>query len=244
MSSRIQAVPDTDAEWLEVPDAALLLEAARTFPHERQITGGRTVLPFIYPLIATLLLTGGRETEVLGLEVEGVSFDRKTIRFRPNQWRRLKTRGSNRTVPLLPQLAEILRAHVFNTDRPPSRLLFPSPSLPRAGMVNDWRKSLDAVAKRAGWAPGEIRSTMFRHTYATARLDTLDHGAPVSSWTVARELGHGSTKMIERTYGHLGEVRHRSKVVEYRIEQHRAKLGDRIRAFAVTSGKQSRSRAA
>jgi integrase len=85
---------------------------------------------------------------------------------------------------------------------------------------------------------------MFRDTYATARLQTLDHGAPVSSWTVARELGHGSTKMIEKTYGHLGEVRHRSKMVEYRVEQHRAKLGDRIRAFAVTSGKQQRVRVA
>lgn len=32
--------------------------------------------------------------------------------------------------------------------------------------------------------------------------------------------------MIERVYGHLGAQRHRSAVVEYRIEQHAAKLGD------------------
>src|SRR5207248_1943601 len=79
------------------------------------------------PLIATLLLTGGRETEVLGLEVEDISFDRKTITFRPNAWRRLKTRRSARTVPLWPQLERILRPYVFGTDRPPTRLLFPSP---------------------------------------------------------------------------------------------------------------------
>ena len=236
--------PDTEAEWLEVSDAALLLEAARTFPHDRADKGGRTVLPFIYPLIATLLLTGGRETEVLGLEVADVSFDRETVTFRPNAWRRLKTRGSSRTVPLLPQLAEILRPYVFNTNRPPSRLLFPSPYLKREGMVNDWRKSLDAVAVRAGWQAEEIRSKMFRHTYATARLQTLDHGAPVASWTVAKELGHASTKMIEATYGHLGAVRHRAEVVEYRIEQHLAKLGDRARVFALTSGKQSEVRVA
>src|SRR3989454_10965096 len=63
---------------------------------------------------------------VLGLEVGDVSFDRKTITFRPNQWRRLKTATSLRAVPLWPQLEAVLRAYVFDADRPPSRLLFPS----------------------------------------------------------------------------------------------------------------------
>jgi integrase len=228
--------PTTEAQWLEVSDAALLLEAARTYPHDRE-KGGRTVLPFIYELAATLLLTGGRESEVLGLEVDDLSFDRKAITFRPNQWRRLKTKGSQRTVRMWPQLEEILRPHVFNTNRPPARLLFPSPYVKPEGMVEDWRKSLDAVAVRAGWKAGEIRSKQFRHTYATARLQTTDRGAPVAAWTVAKELGHTGTAMIEKTYGHLGEVRHRADAVEYRVEQHAAKLGDRLsNLVAVTSG--------
>jgi hypothetical protein len=33
---------------------------------------------------------------------------------------------------------------------------------------------------------------------------------------------------VERIYGHLGTVRHRSEVVEYRIEQHEERLGDRL----------------
>ena len=45
----------------------------------------------------------------------------------------------------------------------------------------------------------------FRHTYAAARLQTLHHGAPVSPYTVMRELGHSSIQLIERTYGHLIE---------------------------------------
>jgi len=65
--------------------------------------------PFLYPLLATFLLTGGRRSEVLGLEVDDVSFDRQLITFRPNGWRRLKRRKSWRTVPLWPQLAGILR---------------------------------------------------------------------------------------------------------------------------------------
>ena len=69
---------------------------------------------------------------------------------------------------------------------------------------------------------------MFRHTYITARLQTLDRGAPVSVWTVAREVGHSGAAMIERVYGHLGEVRHRASVVEYRVRQHRRVLRGRL----------------
>jgi integrase len=206
-----------EAKWLEVHDAALLLEAART--HRRAC-----------PLLATFLLTGGRESEVLGLEVGDVSFDRKTVTFRPNDWRRLKTAASFRTLPLWPQLEKILRPYVFAANRPPSRLLFPSYRTGQEAMVTDFRKLLDAVAVRAGWKPGEIRSKMFRHSYCAARLQTLDQGAPVSEYTVARELGHGGDSMVKRVYGHLGRVRHRSKVVEYRVSQHKKVLGKRLAA--------------
>src|SRR2546427_11699704 len=74
------------------------------------------------------------------------------------------------------------------------------------------------VAVRAGWKPGEIRSKMFRHTYCAARLQTLDQGAPVSLYTVAKELGHGGEAMVRRGDGHLREVRHPPGEGEYRIE--------------------------
>ena len=136
-----------EARWLEVHEAALLLEAARTYRPAR----GDLAMPFAYPLLATFLLTGGRAREVLGLEVGDVSFDRKTITFRPNQWRRLKTAASLRAVPLWPQLEAVLRAHVFDADRPPSRLLFPSYRTGEETMLTDFRKLLDMVAVRAGW---------------------------------------------------------------------------------------------
>jgi len=125
------------------------------------------------------------------IEVADVSFDRETVTFRVNAHRRLKTRTSHRVVPLWPQLAEILRPY---TDRRVinrgGTLLFPGET---GGMLKDWRKVLDAVAKRAGWKVDEIRCKRFRHTYCAARLQTLDQGAPVSPFTVARELGHSST---------------------------------------------------
>jgi hypothetical protein len=50
-------------------------------------------------------------------------------------------------------------------------------------------------------------------------------------FTVARELGHSSTDMVEQVYAHLGTVRHRSEQVEYRVEQHEKALGDRLTAL-------------
>lgn len=233
-----KANPD-EALWLEVPEAALLLEAARTTPAS-PAASGQPPVPFAYELIATLLLTGGRQDEVLGLEVADVDFDRKRVTFRPNAWRRLKTEKSHRTLPLWPQLEAILRPYVFGGDSPPARLLFPSYRTGTEAMLTDVRKLLDRVTERVGTLylmdqgrrrkadPGDIRTKVFRHTYISARLQTLDRGAPVSTWTVAGEVGHSSTAMIERTYGHHGELRHRAKAVEYRGAQHKAKLGDRL----------------
>lgn len=214
-----------EAKWLEIHEAALFLESARV--HRPRADS----LPFMYAVIGTFLLTGGRTSEVLGLEVDDISFDRRTVTFRPNRWRRLKTSTAHRTVTLWPQLEAILRPYVFGGEGPLGSLLFPSARVEHEMMVTDIRKSLDSVAMRAGWKPGEIRTKIFRHTYCAARLQTLDRDAPVSEYTVARELGHGGRSMVERVYGHLGQVRHRSEVVEYRVEQHEDVLGERLAAL-------------
>ena len=104
-------------------------------------------------------------------------------------------------------------------------------------MIRDVRKLLDAVGGRAGLEPGSMRTKIFRHTYCAARLQTLDRGVPVAPYTVARELGHSSTAMVERVYAHLGRVRHRSEVVEYRIETFREEPAEQPAALgASTSG--------
>ena len=214
-----------EARWLEPHDAALFLESARTYRPDSDAHAGP-----IYPLLAVLLLTGGRTSEVLGLEVDDVSFQRQTITFRPNGWRRLKTLTSHRSIRLWPQAEDILRAYFAEKEREGGlgRLLFPSPVSRSESPITDFRKALDVVAGRCGWEKAEIRSKMFRHTYCSARLQTLDQGAPVSPFTVGKELGHGGTAMVERVYSHLGEVRHRSEVVEYQIEHHREALGKRL----------------
>lgn len=230
----------SEADWLEVHEAALFLAAARVYKPRRS----DLAMPprRLYALIATYLLTGGRETEVSGLELDDVSFDRRTIVFRTNSWRRLKTKNSRRTVPLWPQLEVVLREYVFGADAPPGRLLFPGVvRKQRRGpqeetMITDVRKALDGIAETCGWGEGDVRTKAFRHTYCAARLQTLDHGAPVSLYTVSREMGHGGDSLVKRVYGHLGEVRHRSEVVEFRIEQHAARKGIRERLAELMTG--------
>ena len=182
--------------------------------------------PLAYPALRKPRATTprGRTSEVLGLEVEDLSFDRRTLTFRPNEHRRLKTLTSHRTVPMWPQLEEVLREYVFGGERPVSGLLFPSSRTRRAKMLTNVRKMLDAIGERAGWKPGEIRSKMFRHTYTAARLQTTDRGEAVSQFTVSRELGHGGDSLVKRVYGHLGTVRHRAEAVEFRIENHESSI--------------------
>lgn len=45
---------------------------------------------------------------------------------------------------------------------------------------------------------------------------------------MAKELGHGGESLVRRVYGHLGEVRQRSELVEYRVADHAQRLGDRL----------------
>jgi integrase len=95
------------------------------------------------------------------------------------------------------------------------------------------RKALDRIAERAGFRQGQIRLHGLRHSYTAARIQTLDRGAPIAMYSVARELGHRSTEMIERRYGHLHDraVLGGSDVVEYRVEHHREKVAEQLDAL-------------
>lgn len=257
-----------EQNWLEVPDAALLLEAARTLPPIPPETPGGRPVDFAYPLLATFLMTGARRKEILGMLVEDVHFDRNRISIRPSEFsegNRLKTKNATRTLHLHPQLKQILQAYVYGGDRPPSKLLFPSYRTGREAPLTTVRSILGRVVEHAIEKYGalyivdegrtrkaevaDITVKSLRPTYCSARLQTMDNGEPVSIWTVVEEMGHADEKLVRRVYGHLGEIRHRSKHVEFRIEQHKAALKDRGAAgkykvapdsFVSVHGKQTR----
>ena len=184
---------------------------------------------------------------MLGLDVEDVSFDRGLVRFRPNAHRGLKTQTSVRTVPLWPQLRDILQTWMFGGDTPrASGLLFPSA---RGEMIRDLRKSLDGMGALCGMEEGEVRTRPFRHTYCSARLQTVQrilnpgkaasdenawHYVEVSRFQVQKEMGHGGAQLVDRIYGHAPRHPYRAEVVEYRVENHAEELGERFRSLLAT----------
>jgi integrase len=220
-----------EAPFLEAHEAALLLESARTYK-----APGDGAFPWMYPLLATFLLTGGRKNEVLGLEVDDLSLRHDKIYLRPNQWRRLKTAGSKRSLPLWPQLKEILSEYLMERERTGGlgALLFPSGRGSEEKMIRDVRKALDHIGHRAGFPKGYIRLHMLRHTYASQRVQTCDRRRPVALYTVARELGHKSTDMLEDRYLHLHDRTEEggTEVVEFRVENHRVVLQERLEEMA------------
>ena len=54
------------------------------------------------------------------------------------------------------------------------------------------------------------------------------------------QLGPGH-KLVRRVYAHLGDVRHRSEVVEYRLEQHLDRLGDRLQRLVLAGASVTRN---
>ena len=186
-------------EFFEIDEAARFLDASRR-------------LDLHYELIGTFLLTGARRSEVFGLLVGDIDLENKLVRIQPNEHRGLKRVWSERAVPLWPQLEDILRPYLAASGAAPAELLFPARS---GGMIPDLRVTLGAIAAEAGME--RPRLTKFRHTYATARLQTTDGGSQIALWTVAKEMGHKSVARIEDTYGHASHHRPRGEVVEYRI---------------------------
>src|SRR5438309_84985 len=167
------------------------------------------------PLLVTGAYTGMRLSEVLGLSWDDVDFARGVIHVRHQLARgrrgvpphRIppKTRASVREIPLLPQLAAVLRQHkrgsrftrgsdyVFATDHGTAFLHH-----------NVSKRVLRRAATRAGLdRPGRrVRFHDLRHTFAShliidIRLDVVQ---------VSRILGHARTSMTLDTYTHLFEA--------------------------------------
>jgi integrase len=137
--------PSSDAEetpFLEVPEMAEILRFAREdyIPAREDLA-----IRFLFVLLATWALTGCRETEILSLELRDINLDRRTIKIRPNGWRRLKTKGSKRVLTINTQLFEILSAYLTGEHRPKGALAFPVWIDEKEQMVTDVRKALDKM---------------------------------------------------------------------------------------------------
>jgi len=170
--------------------------------------------------------TGERSTtldlhgQARGLLVRDVDFERGHVQvmgwgnpFRPG----LKTLQSERSLVIFPQLREIVHPYWPRrlAEAGPDALLFPQAK--RDGhMITDFRKALGFVLKTCGLPTFRVHD--LRHTFASHALQ-LRGGYPITTFDVAKMLGHTTSALVEDRYGHLlADIVQRSEVVEYRVE--------------------------
>ena len=92
-------------------------------------------------------------------------------------------------------------------------MLFPSHRHESERMPDNIDRQLDRIGDQATIVKPRLHA--FRHSYTAARLQTLEHRAPVHIWQIASELDHQSTAMIEKRFGHLAKVTDRKELVEF-----------------------------
>lgn len=170
-------------------------------------------VPYAIALVMTLVYTGMRREEALGLLVRDVDFDAQEIRVAPNKFRDGKSENAERKIPLWPKLAAVLKTHIGT--RRGHEPLFPSVIRKAKDNIDAPIRAiigtLRAAARRAG-----IRKSMdhhiLRHSYVSARLHMYQlsiTGAKVKvdAQLIVSEIGHSDETLIRRVYGHLTRER-------------------------------------
>lgn len=246
----LDAAVELDDETRRARKAAELRKAARRYGDGRRDRRARVLLaqarrereglpsnpsagrsyPILEVVFAALLYTGGRISEVLGLLVEDIDFERRRVRFRPNRYRRLKRDRHCRDVELWPPLELLLRHYLARTGLT-TGLLFPSR---KGGMIPHFNRRLARCLRHAKLGAGRrISPHTLRHTYTAHLLQTLvpTQGGPPAVrpvFEVARRLGHRSSVLVDAVYGHLVPTPRYRETLSY--EEGRAYPASRLRA--------------
>jgi integrase len=138
-------------------------------------------LPNYRPFIATAIYSGMRLSELLGLTWQDIDLEGGLIQVRyqlsraridqPARRVRLKTRAATRDIPLMPQLATLLRRHKLASPYAnESDYVFSSALGTPLGYRNVERRGLGRAADRAGLNPegqSRLRVHDLRHTFAS-----------------------------------------------------------------------------
>jgi integrase len=141
--------------------------------------------PHLYAIVSFLLATGARKSEVLGLKVGDVDFERSTVTFRNTK------NGENRTIHVVQHVLDILR----NVDRKRivmSEFLFPSVDGKKpADIRGAWERVVSDIGLK------NVSLHTLRHTVASHLAMSGS-----SALEIGNILGHKSMSMIKR-YSHL-----------------------------------------
>jgi integrase len=162
----------------------------------------KAAAPASRTLLATAILSGLRQGELLALHWEDIDFDRQVIHVRSALDRQRKeappkTTNALREVVLMPALAEMLLRH---RDESRFRELDDYVFTTQVGTPLHWAnlssRTLKPALKRAGIQP--LRWHDLRHTFASL---LIAGGANITF--VSRQLGHSSSQITLGVYAHL-----------------------------------------
>jgi integrase len=145
--------------------------------------------PLAWALFITLIDTGARLSEIVGLEVQDVDLQERSITIKPNNIRGLKTKGSHRTLPLSHRAAETLQEHRKGKE---DGAIFPKYVRPRG---NDAASAM--LMKRLRRAITDKKLTM--HSLRHRMKDKLRNTGCPEAISMAI-LGHGSNT-VAANYG-------------------------------------------
>jgi integrase len=213
LALRREVIADNPLRRLDASERPRLQRRAhRVLTHEEIARLLAGCLPRYRPAIATALYSGLRLSELLGLTWADVDFETGLLCVRqqlsrarvgkPARRVRLKTQAAVRDVPLLPQLAALLKRHKLASAKSGERDYVFSTSLGTPlGYRNLERRGLGRAADRAGLNDSEPRLRLhdLRHTFASHLI--IDLRLDVAQ--VSRILGHARPSITLDTYTHL-----------------------------------------
>jgi integrase len=185
----------------------------RVLTHEEIARLLAACLPRYRPFIASALYSGMRLSELLGLTWADVDLSEGLIHVRyqlsrarvdkPARRVRLKTPSAVRDIPLLPQLAALLKRHkLASAHSGPHDYVFATALGTPLGYRNVERRGLRRAAKSAGLNEEgcpSLRVHDLRHTFASHLI--VDLKLDVAH--VSRILGHARPSITLDTYTHL-----------------------------------------
>jgi integrase len=137
-----------------------------------------------------LIDTGARLSEIVGLEVQDVDLQERSVTIKPNNIRGLKTKGSHRTLPLSQRAAETLQEH--RKGKEDREAIFPNYARPRG---NDAASAM--LMKRLRRAITDKKLTM--HSLRHRMKDQLRNTGCPEAISMAI-LGHGANT-VAANYG-------------------------------------------
>ncbi len=162
--------------------------------------------PQHYALLATAVMTGMRQGELLALQWDDLNWHAGTIRVRRSLFRgefvSPKSERSIRNIGMSNRLAAILLEHKMQAPYSPFDLVFPSSDGTPLDCANLRNRVFEPTLRRAGLR--RIRFHDLRHTFASILIHQGENPKYVQS-----QLGHSSIKTTVDRYGHLMPESHR-----------------------------------